>query len=103
MNLVRAVATGVILADLALLAAAGPIRNTLGRYALAERQREIRNLIRENRELLHRVALARRPEEVARRAASFGIRLDPVERDGIDRPGGGPPVGRAPMAWVPRR
>ena len=103
MKVVRAAAVALILLDLALLAAAGPLRITSRRYAAAARQKEFRELTQENRVLLHRVALARRPEEVARRAASFGIDLKDVERDRIDRPGDPASAGRQSMVQAPRR
>jgi hypothetical protein len=103
MNVVRAAAIAVILLDLALLAIAAPIRATTLRYAAAARQKEVRVLSLENRELLHRVALARRPEEVARRAAAFGIQLDIVERERIDRAADPSSAGRGSTAKAPRR
>lgn len=103
MIVVRAVAVGVLLMDLALLTVVGPLRTTVRRYALGERQREIRALRQENLELLHRVALARRPEEVIRRAAALGIRLQTVDGERLDPAGGGPAAGRSPLARVPRR
>lgn len=103
MNVVRAAAVAVILLDLALLAVAAPLRATSRRYAAAARQKEIRVLSLENRELLHKVALARRPEEVARRAAAFGIQLDPVERERIDRSADPSSAGREATVKAPRR
>jgi hypothetical protein len=103
MSVVRAVAIAVILLDLALLAVAGPMKATARRYAAAARQKELRVLSLENRELLHKVALARRPEEVARKAATFGIQLDTIERERIDRSADPSSAGREATVKAPRR
>ena len=103
MKVVRVAAIAVILLDLALLAVSAPVRDTARRYAAAARQKELRTLALENRELLLRVAMARRPEEVARRAAALGIELDTVERDRIDRAAGPSPAARTAVVRAPRR
>ncbi len=84
MRLVRAVATAVILLDLALLAVTVPLRQTTRRYSAAAMRRELRDLSLENRILLHRVAVAKRPDEVARRAAAMGIDVAAVESAWVD-------------------
>ncbi len=75
MKVFRAALVAVIAANLALLAAAGPVRSTALGYDLARRQQELRRLSLENRALRHRAAEARLPERVAARAAAFGIDL----------------------------
>ncbi len=103
MKVVRAAAVALILLDLALLAVAAPLRATTRRYAAAARHKEVRDLTLENRELLHRVAVARRPEEVARRAAALGIELGTVERERIDRTADPSPAVRGSVVKAPRR
>jgi len=103
MKVVRAAATAVILLDLALLAVAAPLQDTARRYQAASRQKEMRALSLENRQLLHRLAVARRPEEVARRAAAFGIDLNTVERERIDRAADRGAAARGPVVRAPRR
>ena len=79
MKIVRPVLVVVILLNLGLLAAAGPLRSTLGRYDLARKQAELRKLAVENRALLGTMAEARRPERVAARAAALGLNLTTPE------------------------
>jgi hypothetical protein len=76
-NVVRGALVVVILFDLALLAAVGPLRSTLLGYELARRQQELRRLSLEGQGLLHAASHARRPDRVAARAAAFGIELAP--------------------------
>ncbi len=75
MKVVRAALVVVILFNLALLAAAGPLRATLLGYDLARKQQQLRRLALENQGLLHASAQARRPDRVAARAAALGIEL----------------------------
>lgn len=90
MNVIRAALVAAILLNLALLAAAGPARTTVQRYSLAKKRQELRALALENRDLLHQVALARRPDRVAARARDLGLDLEAVEHQRIDRPSAAP-------------
>jgi hypothetical protein len=96
---VRASLIVVILLNLALLAASGPLRATLSRYELARKQTELRKLAVENRALLGGVAQSRRPDRVAARAASMGISLQLIENEAI---AGAPPVEKKPVPIAPR-
>jgi len=82
-KLFRAALVAVIVVNLALLAASAPLRATLLRYEVARKQQELRRLSLENRTLLHRAAVARRPDQVAARAAALGLELRAAERGEI--------------------
>ena len=83
MKAVRACLIVVILLNLALLAASGPLRATLARYELAKKQVELRKLAVENRALLGQVAQSRRPDRVAAHAQKMGIDLHLIESEAI--------------------
>lgn len=100
MKAVRASLVVVILLNLALLAVSGPLRATLSRYDLAQKQSELRRLALENRALLGTVAQARRPDRVAARAASMGISLQMIESEAL---AGASPADRKPAPVVPHR
>ncbi len=103
MKIVRAALAVVILFNLSLLAAAGPLQGTLVRYEVARKQKELRALALENRSLLHGVAVARRPDRVLERAAAFGLDTKVVEY-GAGRPQGQETAqGRKPAPPAPRR
>jgi hypothetical protein len=97
---VRASLVVVILLNLALLAVSGPLRATLSRYSLAQKQTELRKLAVENRALLGAVAQSRRPDRVAARAAALGIDLHQIENEAM---AGTTPAERKPAPVVPRR
>lgn len=99
MKVVRAAFIAVIVLDLALLAVAHPQRAVSLRYALAARQKALRALEGENRALTLAVAEARRPDRVAARAAAFGLKLQTVEHELIDRS----VVGGRSVVHAPRR
>jgi hypothetical protein len=96
---VRASLVVVILLNLALLAASGPLRATLSRYELARKQTELRKLAVENRALLGTVAQSRRPDRVSARAAAMGLDLHLIESEAS---AGGLPVDKKPLPVVPR-
>jgi len=96
---VRASLIVVILLNLALLAASGPLRATLSRYELARKQTELRKLAIENRALLGAAGQARRPDRVAARAASMGIDLHLLESEII---AGASPAEKKPVPIAPR-
>ena len=77
----RGVLVAVIMANLALLAAAGPLRATLLRYDVARKRKELRELTLRHRELLREVADARRHERVMARARELGV-VPPAEPAG---------------------
>lgn len=81
MKAVRVSLVVVILLNLALLAASGPLRTTLTRYELATKQRELRKLVQENHALLGDVAQSRRPDRVAARAQAMGLDLHLIESE----------------------
>ncbi len=88
----RAAILAVIGVNLALLATYGPFRSTLARYEMGRKQAELRRLALDNQSLLERVAAARRPDQVAARAAALGVDLRCIEQiDIVTRgPGNGP-------------
>jgi hypothetical protein len=98
-NAVRAALVVVIVFNFALLAAAGPLQATLVRYEAARKQQELRRLDLEQKTLLHRAAQARRPDEVARRAAALGLELQTLDSNAIV----GTDAPRKPVAQAPRR
>jgi hypothetical protein len=102
-NVVRGALLVVILFNLALLAAAAPLRSILLRYDIARKQQELSRLSLESRSLFHSVALARRPDRVAARAAQFGIDLHLIDADGIISKAGLSPARTRPAANAPRR
>ena len=83
MKVVRVAILAVITFNLALLAAHGPFRATVRRYELGRKQAELRRIALENQALLDRVAAARRPDRVAKRAAELGVDLRCVQTDAI--------------------
>ena len=83
MKVVRVAVLSVIAFNLALLAAYGPFRSTLQRYELGRKQAELRRIAMENQALLERVAAARRPDQVAARAAALGLDLRCIQSDAI--------------------
>lgn len=102
MKAVRPLLVAVILLNLALLAVCPSLRATVRRYDMARARQELRVLALENQTLLHHVAVARRPDQVAARAATFGIDLRNVEYSGIIRPGEASSAGPKPMAKAKR-
>ena len=99
MKAVRASLVVVILLNLALLAAMGPLRATLDRYDLARRQSELRRLIVENRALESSAAQACRPDRVAARAVAMGLDLHLIESETL---AGAPPAEHKPAQSGPR-
>jgi hypothetical protein len=87
----------VILFNLALLAAATPLRSMLVRYELAREQQDLRALQLEHRSLYHQAALARRPDVVLARAATMGIDVHLVDQEDIASAAGLAPVARRPL------
>lgn len=79
MKVVRAFILAVIGVNLALLACYGPFRSTLLRYEMGRKQAELRRVTLENQALLEQVAAARRPDQVAARAAALGVDLRCIE------------------------
>ncbi len=75
MKAVRGLLVVVLLLELALIVVFLEARGTRLRYALAKRHEAVRSITLENRALLHDVARARRPEELAKRASEFGLNL----------------------------
>ncbi len=101
MRAIRVSLVVVILLNLALLAAAGPLRTTLTRYDLARKQGELRKLVNENRALLGSVAQSRRPDRVAARAQAMGLDLHLIESEAMA--GTNTSERRTLPAAVPRR
>lgn len=99
MKAVRASLIVIILLNLALLAAYGPLRATLSRYEVARKQAELRKLAVENRALLGTVAQSRRPDRVAARAAALGIDLHLLESEAM---AGTSPAEKKPVPVAPR-
>ncbi len=99
MKAVRASLVVVILLNLALLAASGPLRSTLSRYELARQQAELRKLSAENRTLLGSVAQSRRPDRVVARAQAMGIDLHLIESE-VNA--GASPAEKKPVPIAPR-
>ena len=93
----------VILFNLALLAAAAPLRAMLTRYRIARQQQDLRTLQLEHRTLVHKAALARRPDAVMARAAALGIDVHRVDSDSIVSAAGPSPASPRPLVNVPRR
>ena len=81
MKVARWAFIAVILANLALLAAAGPLKVTRLQYDVARRQRDLRALTLEQRDLRHQVAEARRHDRVMSRAGVFGLELNLIENE----------------------
>jgi hypothetical protein len=93
----RASVVVVILFNLALLAAATPLRSMLVRYQLAREQQDLRTLQVEHRSLYHQAALARRPDVVLARAAAMGIDVHLVDREDIASASGLSPAAPRPL------
>ena len=102
MKVVRAAVVAVILFNLALLAVYGPFRCTRLRYDVARKQRELRAAHLERQTLFHDVARARRPDQVAARAAALGVDLHAIEQEALAASAGPSPAAPRP-AVVPRR
>jgi hypothetical protein len=100
---VRAVLTAVILLNLALLAAAGPLGSTLSRYELSRKRAELRMVTQENQDLLRRVAESRRPDRVAARAAAMGLDLRMIDNETLADTAGRPAPTLPATAPAPRR
>ena len=83
MKVVRWALAAVILGNLALLAAAGPLRATRLRYELARQQKALRELSLERRTLLFRVAEARRHDRVISQAGAFGLDLSVIVNEPV--------------------
>ena len=96
MKAFRATLVVVILFNLALLAAAVPLRSVLTRYRIARQQQELRSLQLERRTLYHQAALARRPDVVMARAAALGIDVRLVNCEALVS-------GPRPIPYAPRR
>ena len=75
MKVARWALVAVILGNLALLAAAGPLKATRLRYEVARQRQALRELSLERRTLIFRVAEARRHDRVVSRAGAFGLEL----------------------------
>lgn len=82
MKMWRVLLTIVALMDLALIVVLLEARGTRLRYALARGQEAVRVRREENRKVLLEVARARRPDEVMRRAAKFGLDVGREEGEG---------------------
>ena len=93
----------VILFNLALLAAAAPLRSMLTRYRIARQQQDLRVLQLEHRSLVHQAALARRPDAVLSRAAALGIDVHRVDGDEVVSAPGLSPAAPRPVVNAPRR
>ena len=82
MKLLRPIIIGVILVNLALMTAVGPMKGTLLRYEVARKQREIRDETLKQRTLVYEVAQARRPEKIVAVATDWGFAVVPLLEDG---------------------
>lgn len=102
MKVVRWALAAVILGNLALLAAAGPVKATRLRYEVARRQKALRALSLERRTLLFRVAEARRHDRVMSRAGEFGLELSLVEDDPAEPRSGREPGRTGHVVSAPR-
>jgi len=85
MKAVRGLMIVVVLLELALIVVFLEARQTRLRYALAKKQEAVRRLTQENRALTLEAAKARRPDELHRRAAQFGLPIG-TERGDPRRP-----------------
>ena len=97
MKAFRASVVVVILFNLALLAAATPLRSMLVRYRIARQQQELRTLQLEHRALVHQAALARRPDAVLARAAAMGIDVHLIDQENFASSTGASPAGPRPL------
>ncbi|MBI2900654.1 MAG: cell division protein FtsL [Planctomycetes bacterium] len=81
---VRVVLTVAVLANIGVLVVTQHVRATRLRYAAAQRQAELRALEQEQRTLLLRLAEARSPERLDRRAKEMGVEVKrpPAPRGG---------------------
>lgn len=94
MRHLRTVLVAVLFLNAALLAVHREIAAVRLRYEAAEKQERLRSLALENRMLKCRLAEARRPQSIARRAAALGLDVREARQSDIERPGhGGPSAG----------